>query len=444
MNVIKCENPVILLNTEFQKHVVLSKVYHTPAGFVNLSNVQAYGWSLDFPTYLFKFHKKSDKKAFLAKMDDYYTITSVGEVIPMYIQVPCGRCILCRDRKSREFQFRTEVEAANSSTESLFLTLTYDNDHLPITGLRKKDVQNFFKRLRINLDNDGIEHNIRYLCVGEYGKNTHRPHYHIQLFNFPRYSVKLRTLPQVNDYIKNAWQAGFIYLVPATKGCTNYITKYMLKKSFVPDGCEPLFMTASRKNGGIGSSFFKQNKEFYRNNPHEYRCVINNKGNIFSSTLSQYGKRIIYPSLSQFIPAVIRQCYHDFRVTLHQLVSISSLLFDDKYKCTKYVDVIKKYRPLGFRFVNTNMVFNYMEYARANFGQLCDAISYYEKRLDYLATVLREYKFDVSLYEEIYKFKQKRTEYATLIVSELTEDDVKYLASELRKKVQENEHHEIL
>lgn len=443
MDIIKCEKPIILLNSEFMKAVVKSKMYHTPQGVTKLTNVQAYGYSLDFPTYNFNFHKKPTAQ-FIKNIDEYYTIDYNGVIIPMYIQVPCGKCILCKDRKAREYQFRSEAEASISETEVLFLTLTYDNDHLPKNGLDKRDVQLFLKRLRINLTNDGIKHSIRYLCVGEYGKNTHRPHYHLELYNFPRFSANLRTLPQVNDYIKKAWQNGFIYLVPAEKGCTKYITKYMVKECKVPKGKNPTFMTSSRKNGGIGSHYFKENRQKYIDNPLEYRCIVNNKGQIFSTTLGQYGKRIIYPPLSTLIPHEIRQCYHDFRVTLHQLSTISRLLFDFNYKFTRYKDILQKYKPLGFRFHKTDTPFNYLTYARKNFGQLCDAITYYEKRCDYLAKILRMHQFDLEDYQRTQASKTKRLEHQSLIVKTLTKDLVQYQAAQLRVRIAEEAHKEIL
>ena len=443
MDTIKCENPTILLNSEFCKAVVKSKIYYTPRGFTEITNVQAYAWSLDFPTYYFNFHK-SKSNQFYKNIDDYYTVDFNGVVIPMYIQVPCGKCILCKDRKAREYQFRSEAEASISDTEVLFLTLTYDDCHLPQKGVEKRDVQLFLKRLRINLTNDGIKHNLRYLCVGEYGKNTHRAHYHLELYNFPRYSVNLRTLPQVNDYIKKAWQNGFIYLVPAEKGCTKYITKYMVKECKVPEGKNPVFMLSSRKNGGIGSNYFKENKERFIENPQEYKCIVNNKGQIFSSVLGQYGKRIIFPPLSSMIPHEIRQCYHDFRVTLHQLSTISTLLFDYNYKFTRYKDILKKYKPLGFRYCKTDTPFDYMQYAKKNFGQLCDAIRFYEKRCDYLAKILRSYEFNTEEYYKILASKTKRIEYQSLIVKTLTKDDVKYQSEELRKKIAQQAHKEIL
>ena len=59
-----------------------------------------------------------------------------------------------------------------------FVTLTYDDDHLPeYNSLNYKHFQDFMKRLRKS-------HNrVRFYMCGEYGEDFSRPHYHALLFN---------------------------------------------------------------------------------------------------------------------------------------------------------------------------------------------------------------------------------------------------------------------
>lgn len=113
---------------------------------------------------------------------------------PMY--VPCGRCMACRINKTQEWVIRLEMEKMTTEKTS-FVTLTYDDNHLPKDqGLHKKDLQLFFKRLR------KLGLTFRYYAVGEYGEkeqkyydpideeliqlgkiNPHgRPHYHVLFF----------------------------------------------------------------------------------------------------------------------------------------------------------------------------------------------------------------------------------------------------------------------
>lgn len=116
------------------------------------------------------------------------------------LQVPCSNCADCQQRKSAEWNFRTYYEFINLFESYpkgyvYFDTLTYSDAHLPhlsdlmselpsVPCFRTKDVQNFLKRLRINLsrkfniDKDAFS----YFIASEYGSLHGRPHYHILLF----------------------------------------------------------------------------------------------------------------------------------------------------------------------------------------------------------------------------------------------------------------------
>lgn len=63
-----------------------------------------------------------------------------------------------------------------------FLTLTYDDEHLPEGGtLVPKHAQDWLKRIRRRMEPTPI----RFFLVGEYGDSTWRPHYHVALFGVP-------------------------------------------------------------------------------------------------------------------------------------------------------------------------------------------------------------------------------------------------------------------
>lgn len=87
--------------------------------------------------------------------------------------VPCGSCIGCRINKTSQWTFRLLLEQKNWDKAS-FITLTYDDDHLPSdASLHPEDLTLFWKRLRKNLDG----RKIKYFACGEYGDATQRPHY---------------------------------------------------------------------------------------------------------------------------------------------------------------------------------------------------------------------------------------------------------------------------
>lgn len=93
--------------------------------------------------------------------------------------LPCGRCARCRLERSRQWAVRCMHEA-KLYDDNCFITLTYDDSHLPVDrSLRYVDFQKFMKRLRRRF----FSRTIRFYMCGEYGDQTERPHYHAVLFN---------------------------------------------------------------------------------------------------------------------------------------------------------------------------------------------------------------------------------------------------------------------
>jgi len=161
-----------------------------------------------------------------------------------------------------------------------FLTLTYDEDHLPLDrGLDVRDFQLFMKRLRKRLG----ETRVRYYMCGEYGDTNQRPHFHVCLFgedfseDRERASRSLWTSPRLSE----AWSKGFAVGGELTRGSAAYVARYCTKKispsldaaSYADKygrwdeetgefwAVRPEFSTMSRggKTGrGIGSGWFAQ------------------------------------------------------------------------------------------------------------------------------------------------------------------------------------------
>ena len=72
--------------------------------------------------------------------------------LPM--SVPCGGCIGCRLERRRAWALRCMHEA-QEHPENSYVTLTYDEDHLPENGsLTKTAIPEFIKRLRARRDYD--------------------------------------------------------------------------------------------------------------------------------------------------------------------------------------------------------------------------------------------------------------------------------------------------
>lgn len=149
----------------------------------------------------------------------------------MAIEVGCGHCLACGMKYTNEWSTRIILEAS-AHEHSYFVTLTYDDDHLPDDRkLRKRDVQLFIKRLR-----KMYPEQVRYYVCGEYGGQTFRPHYHCALFGLnldndldPFYrdnnGVQMYKCPLLSDI----WRNGYITVAPFSEHCAPYICKYMNK-----------------------------------------------------------------------------------------------------------------------------------------------------------------------------------------------------------------------
>lgn len=162
----------------------------------------------------------------------------------------CGQCLPCRINKAREWTNRILLEQAESEV-TYFITLTYDDENLPVgKKLEKTHLQRFIKHLRRKLE----PKKIRYFAVGEYGTKTWRPHYHIALFN----------MSILNDgLIEKIWKKGFVHIGELNKQSARYITGYVTKKLTKKGderlkGLSPEFMVSSKRDGGIGYPAIKK------------------------------------------------------------------------------------------------------------------------------------------------------------------------------------------
>jgi len=149
------------------------------------------------------------------------------------IQLPCGRCIGCRLERSRQWAVRLVHEKAHHE-ESSFITLTYDEDHLPEGGtLVPKHFQDFVKRLRRSVE----PRRIRFFHAGEYGERRGRPHYHAIIFGEAFRSA--RTEVEVSDrgdetwsdgHLTSLWPFGRSRVGEVTFESCAYVARYVTKK----------------------------------------------------------------------------------------------------------------------------------------------------------------------------------------------------------------------
>ena len=126
---------------------------------------------------------------------------------PLKLQVPCGKCEECKRSNRSDWFVRSYYEWLKSQTSTYFYTLTYNNDNLPkfdgIACFRKKDLQDFLKRLRFRLDKYNVK--LKYLITCEYGELRNRSDYHALFF----------LSKEINAYwflrfVTDSWNYGFV------------------------------------------------------------------------------------------------------------------------------------------------------------------------------------------------------------------------------------------
>ncbi len=148
------------------------------------------------------------------------------------IKIACGQCIGCRIEYTRQWAVRCYHESKCHKHNS-FITLTYNDEHLPYLGtLVKKDWQTFAQRLR---DTKGP---FRYLHAGEYGSDHHttRPHYHASIFGLefgdrtPHGKNKQGDQYYVSAELTQLWGKGHCIVSDHSYQTARYVAQYMLKK----------------------------------------------------------------------------------------------------------------------------------------------------------------------------------------------------------------------
>lgn len=174
------------------------------------------------------------------------------------VAVPCGKCPVCQQNRIADWLFRIERDVENSPV-SFFITLTYDDEDLPDDGLvSKKDVQDFFKRLRSNCEPQKIGKlpnckyiPLRYFLCSEYGSLHDRPHYHAIIWNV----APLDRFVSYNELFETSWKHGFVYIGNVTPASIRYVLKYMFKDAELSaEKQQSLFYLMSK---GIGKSFIE-------------------------------------------------------------------------------------------------------------------------------------------------------------------------------------------
>ena len=172
-----------------------------------------------------------------------------------------------------------------------FITLTYDDEHLPADHSVDVEVwRSFARRLRKKCGQ------FRYFHCGEYGEegNTYRPHYHALLFgidfDFDRVVLKKDgdTTLWTSATLAKLWTFGFHSIGPVTFESAGYVARYSMKKitgdqaedhyihvdsDGVANAIKPEYATMSRRPG-IGAKWLER----YVDDVYNYDvCIVNGR-----------------------------------------------------------------------------------------------------------------------------------------------------------------------
>ena len=196
------------------------------------------------------------------------------------VHAPCGQCTACRINQSRQWSSRITHEQLKYGDKSSFLTLTYDDEHLPADcSVHKRELSLFIKRFRKALGTKKL----RFFGCGEYGDKFGRPHYHVIIFGVPVDSdvygtrhvhyEKGRPLGWHCDF--KCWPFGKTHIGTVTSDSANYCAGYVFKKIkgkkgqeyYSSLGIEPEFVLMSRRPG-IGQDYVVSHSDYYRVHPY--------------------------------------------------------------------------------------------------------------------------------------------------------------------------------
>lgn len=322
------------------------------------------------------------------------------------VLAPCRQCIECLTKKMSRYTSLCCQESAESKY-TYFVTLTYDNSHLPhcriyndnvptphlsfvdftphnfdpqtlfkfyiknkndsddfskqyqlfnreskifapkpykwIPILRKKDVQLFLKRIRYHIAKE-FDQSIRYFCVGEYGSQTFRPHYHLLLF-FDEPQLPRR----IKDIISKCWQYGRIDSQPAKSesGVAYYCSSYVSSFTHVPDllknnNLSPFVLHSTN----FGTKTNKYVKEFiYETSRYNFQPFdVDTPFGVRSISLSGYTALDLFPRCYNYdnqnkenlyrLYTFFKKCQYQYQT--NKLSLIADILFyhsyNDKYR----------------------------------------------------------------------------------------------------------------
>lgn len=197
---------------------------------------------------------KNGKRSLHFKPDDF----DLCRALHGDLSVPCGKCLGCLTDRRNNWINRMMFEHSSHGCKGSFITLTYDDAHLP-PALDKSAVQRFLKRFRHVSRDYGVPlPPFKYFFCGERGSRFGRPHYHGLIFGVdmlsPAWKPYLASFKDsypvyASRVLESLWPYGFVTVGNIDYTSIRYVSKYIVKRF----GQEDSF---TLKSQSLGADFF--------------------------------------------------------------------------------------------------------------------------------------------------------------------------------------------
>lgn len=148
-------------------------------------------------------------------------------------------------------------------SDNCFITLTYDDKHLPFqSNIDYSDFQRFMKRMRKMLKVP-----VRFFVCAEYGSDYGRPHFHACIFS---YNFSDRVIDSRSEFgsvnyrsplLEKLWPFGYSSVAELNQATAAYCARYIVKKQ--KDNDDEIYSDYDVVNVDTGE-LTKRNKELIR------------------------------------------------------------------------------------------------------------------------------------------------------------------------------------
>lgn len=230
------------------------------------------------------------------------------------------------------------------------------NDNSFVSICFYRDIQNFFKRLRVNMQRDILKNHLnyatkfKYYSCSEYGPTTHRSHFHLVL------TVPAKSVEFFRSHIIKAWPFADSNItargIEVARCCSNYVASYVNCGSRLPKVLSDTRFKPRHsysKSYGLASSEFSAYEVFkkvQRGNLTYHSPVASHTYGLDSVLLPKYVLNRHFPLFKGFSRIVPDEL---FRVLLRPVYrSRINLITDEGFKSLVVVSTFRPFIDAGY------------------------------------------------------------------------------------------------